>query len=168
MRNIVIVLFVLTPLVCKSQTWQNKSSQDKKLHSSINVTGGDLSSEAGSVSYSIGQVYYLSYSDKKDYVSEGIQQPSIIEVAQIKKEEKDFKVVAYPNPVDNYFVIEAATYTNQSLVYHLIDLHNTLLKEGRIGESGAKVDISTLPASTYLLQILGNGKLIKTIIILKN
>jgi len=163
MRYIITVLFVLTSLLCKSQTTQNKN-----LHSSINATGGDISSEEGSISYSIGQVFYSSYSGEENYVSEGIQQPIIIYITPVDKEEKeDFKAVAYPNPAVNYLRIVASTYENRSLSYHLLDLNGRLLKEDQIGESGAKVDISRLSAAIYLLRISDNGQHIKTIKIIK-
>jgi len=163
-----MVLFLLIPLLCKSQTTQYKIPENKNLHTSINVTGGDISGEEGSVSYSIGQVYYSSYNGKETYVTEGVQQPLIISITPIdKKEEDSFKVVAYPNPVTNYLKIEASTYTNGSLSYHLMDLHGRLLQEARIGKSGAQVDVSRLSVAMYLLRISDNGKFIKTIKILK-
>lgn len=163
-----MVLVLLIPLLCKSQTTQNKITNNKNLHSSINVTGGNISSAEGSVSYSIGQVYYSSYTGKESYVTEGVQQPLIISKTPIdKKEEDSFKVVAYPNPVTNYLKIEASTYTDRSLSYHLMDLHGRLLQEARIGKAGAEVDVSRLSVAMYLLRISDNGKFIKTIKILK-
>lgn len=168
MKYIILVLFLVIPLLCKSQTTQNKIPENRNLHTSINVTGGDISSEEGSVSFSIGQVYYSSHNGKKNYVTEGIQQPLIISIPPIdKKEEDSFKVVAYPNPVTNYLIIEASSYTNRSLSYHLMDLNGRLLKEARIGKSGAQVDVSKLSVAMYLLRISDNCKFIKTIKILK-
>jgi hypothetical protein len=171
MKIIIMLLFLLIPLLCKSQTTQNKNHKNRNLHASINATGGDISSEEGSVSYSIGQVYYTSLQGNKNHVTEGIQQPLVISITPIdkidEKEEEIFKLAAYPNPVTDYFIIEASTYNNRSLSYHLMDLQGRLLKLDRIGKSGAKVDISRLSAAIYLLRISDNGKHIKTIKIIK-
>jgi len=168
MKYIFMVLFLPIPLLCKSQTTQDKIPKNINLHSSINVTGGDISGEEGSVSYSIGQVFYSSYNSDKNYITEGIQQPLIISITPIdEKEEDNFKVAAYPNPVTNHLLIEASNYTNRSLSYHLMDLNGRLLKEARIGESGAKVDVSRLSVAIYLLRISDNGEHIKTIKIIK-
>jgi hypothetical protein len=70
--------------LCKSQ-----SNKNKKLHYSINATGVDISSEEGSVSYSIGQVYYSSHSGEENNVAEGIQQPLIIQPIDKKEEEEE-------------------------------------------------------------------------------
>jgi len=168
MKYIIMVLFLVIPLLCKSQTTQNKIPKNRNLHASINVTGGDISSKEGSVSFSIGQVYYSSHNGKKNYITEGIQQPLIISIAPIaEKEEKSFKVAAYPNPVTNYLTIEASTYIDRSLSYQLMDLNGRLLKAARIGKSAAIVDVSRLSVAIYLLRISENGKFIKTIKIIK-
>jgi len=168
MKYIILALLLIIPLLCKSQTTQNKIPKNNEVHSSINVTGGDISSEEGSISYSIGQVFYSSYNGEKNYVTEGIQQPLIITITPLdEKGEESFKLAAYPNPVTNYFTIEASSYTNRSLSYHLMDLNGRLIMEDRIGKSAAKVDISSLSVAMYLLLIKDNGQHIKTIKILK-
>jgi hypothetical protein len=168
MKYIIMVLFLLIPLLCRSQTTQYKIPKNKDLHISINVTGGDLSSDEGSVSYSIGQIYYLSYYGTKNYITEGIQQPDIISITPIDKEEgKGFRVAAYPNPTTNSLTIETSNSINGSLSYQLTDLHGRLLKKARVGKSRANVDVSGLPTAIYLLKISDNGKFIKTIKIIK-
>ena len=168
MKFISLVLLVLLPLFCISQTTSNKIPENKTLHSSINATGGDTSSEEGSISYSIGQVFYSTLNEEKNYVIEGVQQPLIIYIRPIdKKEEVSFKVAAYPNPVTNYFKIEASDYSNRSLSYHLMDLNGRFLKKSQIEKTGAIVDISSLSSAIYLLIISDHGKKIKTIKIIK-
>ncbi len=70
MKFFIPVLFVLTPLLCQSQKTQNKNSKNKNLHSSINVAGGNISSAEGSLSYSIGQVYYSSHNEEEIITTE--------------------------------------------------------------------------------------------------
>ncbi|HKL36799.1 MAG TPA: hypothetical protein VJ899_10950 [Salegentibacter sp.] len=64
MKFFIPVLFVLTSLLCQSQKTQNKKSKNKNLHSSINVAGDNISSAEGSLSYSLGQVYYSSHTEE--------------------------------------------------------------------------------------------------------
>ena len=70
MKFFIPVLFVLTPLLCQSQKSQNKNSKNKNLHSSINLAGGNISSAEGSLSYSIGQVYYSSHNEEEIITTE--------------------------------------------------------------------------------------------------
>lgn len=87
MKYITILLFVLIPLLSTSQ------NSPKDFHNSINSSGGDISGEGGSVSFSIGQVNYLSFSGDSGYITEGIQQPLKISITPInnKKDEKQKK-----------------------------------------------------------------------------
>ncbi|PRX41207.1 T9SS type A sorting domain-containing protein [Salegentibacter salegens] len=167
MKFFISVLFVLTPLLCQSQKTQNKNSKNKNLHSSINVNGGNISNAEGSLSYSIGQVYYSSHNEEEITVTEGVQQPLIIYTAPVEKTKKDFEVLAYPNPVANNFTIDASSYANRSLNYQIVDLNGRLLKEDRIEKPGSKIDISRFSAAIYLLRISDNDQHIKTIKIIK-
>lgn len=166
MNYYLLVLLVLIPHISKSQTPQNLN---KNLHHSINATGGEIAGKEISVSYSIGQVNYLSYEGDSSHVTEGVQQPLIISIRSIipEKEEESFTMAAYPNPVTNYFIIEASAYTNRSLKYHLTDLNGNFIKEGRIEDPGATVDISGLAVAVYVINITDNNRHIKTFRIIK-
>lgn len=167
MKRLSIILLALIPFFGNGQTEQNKIPDDKIIHATINVTGMDLSSGEGSVSYSLGQTFFSSYDSKENYIIEGVQQPLTIPKNSVDKEEKHFKVTAYPNPVTNYFIIEASDYTNRSLYYTLMDFKGRLLKEDSIGKYGAMVNTAELPVAVYLLKITDNGIHIKTIRIIK-
>lgn len=157
-------------MLCQSQTLQNnRSNANKDFQFSINATGGDISGDDGSVSYSIGQVNYLTYNKNNTVISEGIQQPLIISVKPIEiiEQVEVLSMATYPNPTSNYFTIEASSYTNRSLKYHLTDLNGNHIKEGRIEKPGATVDISRLAVAIYLLNITDNDQHIKTFRIIK-
>ncbi|MGA8855253.1 MAG: T9SS type A sorting domain-containing protein [Christiangramia sp.] len=170
MKYMNLVLFVLIPFAVKSQNFQKKNSNKEAIHSTINATGGDISSEEGNVSYSIGQVFYSAYEGSSDYsVTEGVQQPLVISIEPLATEkEEELKLIAYPNPVTDYFTIEASDYNDRSLSYHLTDLNGRMIKGEKINKSGTQVNISTLPAGIYLLVVSDNGTRIKTTKIIKN
>ncbi len=169
MKNLVLILFILIPILCHSQWQQNLYTGNKNLQFSINTSGGDISNGEGSVSYSIGQVNYLSYNKDDSYTSEGVQQPLIISIKQIEfiEEIETFTLAAYPNPVTDYFMVEASSYTNRSLKYYLTDLNGNLIKEGTIEEPGTTIDVSRLAVAIYILNITDNTEHIKTFRILK-
>lgn len=165
MKHIALVLLVLTPLIGGSQNIEPK----KKIHSTINVTGRDLSNDrgGGSVSYSIGQVFVATHQSSEDYALEGVQQPLVSSVFSLEKIKNKFQISVYPNPATNFFEISLLNYAEGSLKYHLMDLHSRMLKEGRIERSGTRVNIGNLPAALYLLKLSSHGKFIKTIKIIK-
>ncbi len=164
-----LVLFVLIPFAVKSQNFQKKNSNKEAIHSTINATGGDISSDEGNVSYSIGQVFYSSYESSDYSITEGVQQPLVISIEPLaNKDEEKLKLIAYPNPVTDYFTIEASDYNDRSLSYHFTDLNGRMIKGEKINKSGTHVNISTLPAGIYLLVVSDNGTRIKTTKIIKN
>ena len=163
-----LVLFVLIPFAVKSQDFQKKKSNEDAIHSTINATGGDISSEEGNVSYSLGQVFYSSYESSEYSITEGVQQPLVIRIEPLGKKDKKLKLVAYPNPVTDYFTIESSDYKDRSLTYHLMDLNGRIIKNDDIKENGTQVNISSLPVGFYLLVVSDNGTRIKTIKIIKN
>lgn len=169
MKYTITVLIVLIPLLCQSQITSNSNTPNRNFHSSINTSGGDISGEEGSISYSIGQVNYFSYGENSLYTAEGVQQPLIISISPIDiiEEKEAISMAAYPNPTTNYFKIEASTYIGQSLKYHLTDLNGNFIEEGRIEDPGATVDISRLAVAVYLLHITNGSEHIKTFKIIK-
>lgn len=170
LKFLTLTSFALIPFLGSAQTDQTRIPDKDIIHATINVTGIDLSSGEGSVSYSLGQTFFSSYDSEENYIIEGVQQPLTIPIDPAfieEKEEKDFRVAAYPNPVSNYFFIEASNYNNRSLHYTLMDLQGRLLKEDRIEKYGALVNSADLPAAVYLLKITDNGKYIKTIRLIK-
>lgn len=165
MKYMPLVLLVLIPLIATSQNIEPQ----KITHATINIAGGDVSDDGGSISYSIGQVFFSAHYDPENLILEGVQQPVVISARPIVEKEKNFKVVAYPNPGTDYFIIEASTYANRALSYNFMDLQGRLLKAERFDKSGAtRVNIASLPVAIYLLRIYDNGKFIKTIKIIKN
>lgn len=132
MKHLPLVLLVLLPQLCISQTTQDKIQKNKNLHFSLNSSNGYISCEERNVACSIGRLHHLSYQVKDNYVTEGVQQPLVIYRKTIDKEDDFFKGVAYPNPVANYFIIEASYYNNRSLSYHLTEKNGSLLKVDKI------------------------------------
>src|SRR5690606_16006719 len=161
--------FILIPLLSQSQAQNDQTPVNKNLQYSINTSGGEISGVEGSISYSIGQVNYLSYQKNNSFTAEGVQQPLIISIKQIEiiEEKEIFTMAAYPNPVMDYFIIEASSYTDRSLRYNLTDLNGNLIKEGPINEPGATVDVSRLAVAIYLLNITDNSQHVKTFRIIK-
>jgi hypothetical protein len=149
--------FLLTPLLCQRQKIQNKNSKDKNLHYSLNVDDENISSAEGSLSCSIGQFYYLYYTEEEITVPEGFQQAFIIYTAPEEKKTKDFEVLAYPNPVVNHSTIEASSY-NRSFSYQIVEPHGRLLKEDRIEKPVSIIEFSRFSVAIYLLRLSDNDQ----------
>ncbi len=168
MKKTLLVFLVLIPFLGKSQ--EQKNFKTNPLHLSTNLAGGDITGSGGSVSYSMGQVFFSHYSTDDYYLGEGVQQPVFThEIFEKKPEpEVNIRIAAYPNPATDYFDIKVTGYKNGPLQYGLTDLNGTLIEAGQMEKHNARVSISRLPVAVYMLMVSDNGKHLKTIKIIKN
>lgn len=126
----------------------------------INATGGEAFGSGGSVSYSVGQVFYQTHSGTGGSVAEGVQQPYEISVAttiEIVKE-INLSVSAYPNPTTDYLILAINDNDNTSLSYQLFDIQGKLLQSEKITGSQTSIDMSNLVTATYFVKVIQDNK----------
>ncbi|MCF8465318.1 MAG: T9SS type A sorting domain-containing protein [Flavobacteriales bacterium] len=136
---------------------------------STNATGGNFSGNGGSVSYSIGQVVYETYSAATGSVAQGVQQAyEISAINGIEISEIVLQMSAYPNPTTDFLNLLVGNYKSEKLSLELYDVSGRLLFNQTIMEANTVVDMNRLPTATYYLNIIDNQKLIKTFKIIKS
>ena len=142
--------------------------QSLNAQKSTNSAGGSKTDAGGSISYSIGQVFYTSTDTTTGTVSQGVQQVWVInEVTSVKKT-SNIKVTVFPNPVAKYLNISIKG-TDGATGYNLIDLQGRLVFQGELQGLTTKVDLNnSIGAGEYVLQIFSGKKTIKTFKIIKN
>ena len=65
----------------------------------VTASGGDISGAAGSVSYSVGQVFYQSLSGAAGELNEGVQQPyESLSVSIFEPRKNEIEISIFPNP----------------------------------------------------------------------
>lgn len=148
-------------------------TQDQEPHSSVNTSGGDATGLNGSVSYSVGQVFFNSTEGADKSVSEGVQQPFEITVTTgVNTLEKINPLYyAYPNPVANelFLKVDASIIADSLFTcYKLYDQKGNLLSSDRLKNIETKIKMSELPPAAYILQITMKNKIGKTFKIIKN
>jgi hypothetical protein len=111
-------------------------------------TGGESISSYGTISYSIGEVYYTSKGSQFNS-TEGVQHLFIINSLLIKSK---VQLIPYPNPTTNllYFKVENNNYINLS--YILYDLNGKVIKNGFIINPSSFISLKELPSQTYILK----------------
>lgn len=82
--------------------------QGQQAHASVNATGGNANSANGSVSYSVGQVFYTTAFSTKGSISEGVQQPFEISVLSGLEDVAgiDLCYSVYPNPTSGKLTLK--------------------------------------------------------------
>ncbi len=143
----------------------------------ITATGGNASGSGGSASYTVGQVVYSANAATNGYsVAHGVQQPFEISVVTgIEQMDINLECAVYPNPTTNYLILKIddnmvqAMHASpqQSLLYQLFDTNGKMVTTEKIMTAETKIKTGKLVQGSYLLQIIGNNKTVKTFKIIK-
>jgi hypothetical protein len=136
---------------------------------SVNTTGGEAVGDGGSVSYSVGQVTYQTYTGTNGSVSQGVQQPFEISVVTAIEEAQNIKlsVSAYPNPTTDYLILEVKDFELEALHFQLYDINAKLIQSGRITGNQTSIVMRNLVPATYFVRVMQNNKEIKTFKVIK-
>jgi hypothetical protein len=127
---------------------------------SMNPGGSDASGIGGSVAYSIGQVVYTMDESLVGSILQGVQQPFEISVETgfYDITEQDLKITTYPNPSKDNLILKVESNNFEELQYVLTDSRGACLKNEQIIGEETKIELTSLPPSTYLLKIYKNKK----------
>lgn len=131
--------------------------------------GGDMNNPTGSISHSIGQVFYQSLSNQTGQMNEGVQHPrETISVSILEVQKNEFNISIYPNPSTGHFNLTLDKLPPGNWQYRIIDIQGKLQKEMPITTAETQIRIHHLPAATYILQIWNNSLPIESFPIIKN
>ena len=133
-------------------------------------SGGNASGTGGTVSYSVGQIDYISNSSTGGSVSQGVQQPFEIFALTGIKSTKDLSInlTAFPNPTADFLTLRIESATSKNLTYQLFDMHGKLIATQKISEKETNIAMSNYAAATYFIKITENNSILKTFKIIKN
>ena len=136
----------------------------------IIAAGCNTSGSGGSISYSVGQVVYQTYTEVNVSVAEGVQQPyKILAVIATKEARRIFlSVSAFPNPATDYLTLKVENFDNENLSYQVIDMPGKILQNQKIKGDQTLVVMGNLAPATYFVKVLIDNRLIKTFKIVKN
>jgi len=135
---------------------------------STNAAGGDASGTGGSVAYSVGQAFYITYSGNNGSVAQGVQQTYQIFSLGINQSELNISLAVFPNPTYDNLNIEIKDFNNENLSYELFDIQAKLLAKGLITSKQTQISLITLPPSAYFMHISQKNKKIQSFKIIKN
>jgi hypothetical protein len=154
--------FVLSTLFLLASLVESQAQE------SINASGAELSGNTGTISYSIGQVVYNTYSMPGASFAEGVQQPyEISTVNGIDIPEIVLQMSTYPNPTTDYLNLSIGNYNQEKLTLQLFDVAGKLLLDQTITEPNTVIDMNRFTMATYYLTITDSQKPIKTFKIIK-
>ncbi|MDY3530305.1 T9SS type A sorting domain-containing protein [Riemerella anatipestifer] len=122
----------------------------------IVVAGGSTKGEGGSLSYTIGQMFYKNYHDNNQgRVSEGVQQPNNVTftLKNMNVMQKLDKLYVYPNPTMDFLNIKSdSDYTS----YEIYDLNGKLIKSSKL--FNCRIDLKSLLSGVYIIYLKNTNK----------
>ena len=135
----------------------------------IVATGGAATGPTGSVSYSVGQVAYQTYTGTGGTVHQGVQQPWEISTPVAIENTEDISLLmnVYPNPTSGAFKLIVGTLENRNLRYRLFDMNGLLVQDQKIDSEETEIFLQDLSSSMYFLKIMNNNQEIKVFKIVK-
>ena len=136
---------------------------------SLNAAGGDATGSNGKISYTIGQIDYVSATGSNGSVSQGVQQP--FEIFTLGTD--DFpniilQAIVYPNPTSSNINLIIENYSIDNLHYNLYDIQGRSIANQKITQQGTNITMENLQNANYFLQVFDNNKTLKTFKIIKN
>lgn len=141
---------------------------------SFNAAGGNASGGGGSVSYSVGQVTYLTHGGTNGTIAEGVQRAYEIAAVTGIEEPRDLNLSfsIFPNPTTHDLklnIIESFN-ANQDLSlmsYMILDMNGRVMKKGELTGYQTRIITSNLIPATYFVKVIHENKVIKSFKIIK-
>lgn len=132
-------------------------------------SGNNLVDPSGSVSFSIGQIDYVTQTGTTGTVAQGVQQP--FEIAILSGHEFQnitANLVVYPNPTVSIITLSITELNIDNLNYQLFDVTGKKIKSNTIKTNETTINMESLPSATYILKVATLSKELKTFKIIKN
>jgi hypothetical protein len=150
---------------------QNAQPYTNNIMETINASGNDATGSSGTVTYSIGQLFYTYIGLSVYNVAQGIQHEESSEFLSTAENtvESKIEMFIFPNPTTDFVTLnmEGLEYENGPQSYQLYDLQGRLLIQNTIKKTETQIDLNNLNASVYILRVYANNKVLKTFKILK-
>ena len=134
----------------------------------VAVSGGEGAGSGGTLSYTLGQVFYTATTETDGSVSQGVQQG--IELNTFSNPELttvNLNAVTYPNPTTDYVVLNISDSSLTNLCYTIMDVQGKVLLNGQISNSDTHISMQNLSLGIYMLKVNQNNTEIKTFKIIK-
>ena len=166
--NLIILILFFS---YKGVTQNTVTDSNRRMESFI-TAGSNATGSSGSVSYSIGQLFYTNFETADFNVAQGVQQAEEVKTSLGAKNENvkpNTGMFVFPNPAKDFiYLTTAETALEKELMsYKLFNLLGMLLKQSAINQEENKIYLNDLMPSLYLLQVYQNNKLLKTFKIIK-
>lgn len=144
---------IKSKIILLSLTWLSFQTTGTA-QESLNASGGDITTSSGSVSYSIGQLFYNTYSNDYASVQQGVQQAFEIYTLGTEELAQSISMRVYPNPTTNSLSLKIEDYQQEKMNYQIYDLNGRKVGQGKVTSKETDINMSDFASATYLIYVL--------------
>lgn len=131
-------------------------------------SGGDIHGDTGTLSFSLGQVHFNTYSSSSMAISEGIQQIYEVRSLSTGLSTEPFSLAVYPNPASDYLTINFRNQFGEGYNFQLYDLNGKMIINRKISGEKTIIDLRKYASAIYILNLYKDNSKIQSFKILKN
>ena len=140
-----------------------------KAQNTIPAAGGNATGSGGSVSYTIGQILYNTFSGTNGTFIQGVQQPYEISVVDAIENTEgiilEYKV--YPNPTRGLIILTIEPFDQENFRFKVYDLSGILLQDKKIESEETEISMENLSSAIYFLKVIRDNQEVKVFKIIK-
>jgi hypothetical protein len=130
------------------------------------VSGGSVSNATGSISYTIGQVFYSSAEGENGSINQGVQQPYTAEIVT-GIELKEITLQLFPNPTNELAVLKVEPEFIGLLIFSLFDEAGRLILTSALNNLENPIQLGGNSIGIYFLNVQDSNQIIKSFRIIK-
>jgi hypothetical protein len=143
-------------------------TQFAQAQEAIPVSGGLAAGSGGSVSYTVGQVFYTTNQAATGVVSQGVQHPFEFQtLSNPALTTVKLTAVTYPNPTKDFIILKITDTVIHDLRYTLFDVTGKSILSDAITASSTAIQMKHLAIGAYVLKVIQKNKPLKSFKILK-
>jgi hypothetical protein len=132
-------------------------------------SGGEATGTGGSLSYSVGQVVYSTYTGSNGSVAQGVQQPYEISTTGINNPTGiSLEMVVYPNPTTSGVYLKVNEPLLAPVDFVVYDAQGKQLLYETTVQAITPVPMEHLAPAIYFLHVIYQGQTLTTFKIIKN
>ena len=133
------------------------------------ASGGDATGSGGSISFTIGQIDFVSATDIGGSVNQGLQQPyEIFVVTGVEEKGITLSASVYPNPTSDFVILKVKNGILENFTLQLCDIQGKILFNKKIESSETTVSMVDLSNAIYFIKVLNNNNEVKVFKVIKN
>ncbi len=134
-----------------------------------NSSGFSISNSTGSISYSIGQVFYEPFSNNGWNLFPGVQQVYLSgDETHSSNPSSNIELKVYPTLIKNYVELSFAQENVSDFSAVLMAISGEVMRTYEIDKAIYRINTEQFPSGLYILQISGKNGFLKNFKLIKN